>query len=60
MKKFEIDLEELSSSQLEEIIGGAEGGFIFDLGVAAHMAWNAFDEMASSVRSTHVKYGYIK
>lgn len=60
MKKIEIDLEELSSSQLEEIVGGADGGFFFDLGVAAHKAWNAFDEIAGSIRSTHEKYGYIK
>ena len=60
MKKFEIDLEELSSSQLEKIVGGTEGGFFFDVGVAAHLAWNAFDEIASSIRSTHEKYGYVK
>ncbi|MDN3675514.1 hypothetical protein QWY99_21000 [Flavobacterium branchiarum] len=45
MKKIEINLEELSNLELEEITGG---GFFYDMGVAAHEAWNSVNDFFNS------------
>jgi hypothetical protein len=60
MKILEINLEELEYAKLEEITGVSESGIFFSLGAAAHEAWSAIEEMASSIRATHSQYGYIK
>lgn len=45
MKKIEKNLEELSNSELEEITGG---GFFYDMGAAAHEAWNSVTDFFNS------------
>lgn len=51
MKNLEINMEELNNSELYEITGG---GFFYDLGAAAHRAWNSLNSGLRSLDGSYI------